>query len=74
MFEFKIWKETMLVVKQTIHQQKVLARTYLQLPLRQWGAGYVYLLALSSWKVNIAEKDYFRDFLKMMKFQQKKIF
>ena len=28
---------------------------YLQLPLRQWGAGNVYLLVLSSWKVNIAE-------------------
>ncbi len=32
-----------------------LTRTYLQLPLRQWGAGNVYLLVLSSWKVNIAE-------------------
>ena len=31
------------------------ARTYLQLPIRQWGAGNVYLLVLSSWKVNIAE-------------------
>ena len=31
------------------------ARTYLQLPLRQWGAGNVYFLVLSSWKVNIAE-------------------
>ena len=31
------------------------ARTYLQLPLRQWGAGNVYLHVLSSWKVNIAE-------------------
>jgi hypothetical protein len=31
------------------------ARTYLQLPLRQWGAGNVYLLVLSIWKVNIAE-------------------
>ena len=29
------------------------ARTYVQLPLRQWGAGNVYLLVLSSWKVNI---------------------
>ena len=28
---------------------------YLQLPLRLWDAGNVYLLALSSWKVNIAE-------------------
>ena len=28
---------------------------YLQLPLRQWGAGNVYLLVLSSWMVNIAE-------------------
>ena len=35
--------------------QAVDARTYLQLPLRQWGAGNVYLLALSSWKVNIAK-------------------
>ena len=31
------------------------ARTYLQLPLRQWGADNVYLLVLSSWKVNIAK-------------------
>ena len=35
--------------------QAVVARTYLQLPLWQWGAGNVYLLVLSSWKVNIAE-------------------
>ena len=34
---------------------RVNAWTYLQLPLRQWGAGNVYLLVLSSWKVNIAE-------------------
>ena len=32
------------------------AWTYLQLPLRQWGAGNVYLLALFRWKVNIAKK------------------
>ena len=31
------------------------ARTYLQLPLRQWGARNVYLLVLSYWKVKIAE-------------------
>ena len=31
--------------------------TYLQLPIRQWGAGNVYLLVLSSWKVNIAENS-----------------
>ena len=31
-----------------------MAQTYLQLLLRQWGAGNVYLLVLSSWKVNIA--------------------
>jgi hypothetical protein len=31
-----------------------LSRTYLQIPLRQWGAGNVYLLVLSSWKVTIA--------------------
>ena len=30
------------------------AQTYLQLPIRQWVAGNVYLLALSSWKVNTA--------------------
>ena len=30
-------------------------QTYLQLPLRQWGASNVYLIVLSSWKVNIAE-------------------
>ena len=34
---------------------KDFAQTYLQLPLRQWGAGNVHLLVLSSWKVNIAE-------------------
>ena len=32
-----------------------LARTYLQLPLRQWGSSNVYFLVWSSWKVNIAE-------------------
>ena len=32
-----------------------LTRTYLQLPLGQWGAGNVYLLVLSNWKVNIGE-------------------
>ena len=31
------------------------AQMYLQIPLRQWGAGNVYLLVLSSWKVNIAK-------------------
>ena len=31
------------------------AQGYLQLTLRQWGAGNVYLLVLSSWKVKIAE-------------------
>ena len=35
---------------------KCTARTYIQLPLIwQWGASNVYLLVLSSWKVNIAE-------------------
>ena len=33
----------------------VTAGTYLQLPLGQLGASNVYLLVLSSWKVNIAE-------------------
>ena len=32
-----------------------IVQIYLQLPLRQWGAGNVYLLVLSSWKVKIAE-------------------
>ena len=36
---------------------QALAQTYLQLPLRQWGAGNVYLLVLSSWKVNIAKNS-----------------
>ena len=31
------------------------AQTYLQLPLCQCGDGNVYLLVLSSWKLNIAE-------------------
>ena len=31
------------------------APMYLQLPLRQWGAGNVNLLVVSSWKINIAE-------------------
>ena len=34
---------------------KKFAQTYLQFPLWQWGASNVYLLVLSSWKVNIAE-------------------
>ena len=34
---------------------RVHARLYLQLPLRQWGAGNVYFLVLFSWKVNIAK-------------------
>ena len=40
---------------QLLFYKSAQARTYLQLPLRQWGAGNVYLLVLSSWKVNIAE-------------------
>ena len=32
-----------------------MARMYLQLSLQQWGASNVYLLVLSSWKLNIAE-------------------
>ena len=36
--------------------QRIQARTYLQLPLRDWGASNTYLLVLSSWKVNIAKK------------------
>ena len=39
----------------TISQGNNFAQTYL--PLRQWGAGNVYLLLLSSWKVNIAKNQ-----------------
>ena len=35
--------------------KEYIAQTYPQLLLRQWGAGNVYLLVLSSWKVNIVE-------------------
>ena len=38
-----------------ISKIQAVAWTYLQLPLQQWGAGNVYLLVFSSWKVNIAE-------------------
>ena len=40
-----------------IHLDHVIiyAQTYLQLPL--WGSGNVYLLLLSSWKVNIAKNS-----------------
>ena len=41
--------------KDTLQRLTKNAKTYLQLPLRQWGAGNVYLLVLSSWKVNIAK-------------------
>ena len=34
---------------------KLYSKDYLQLPLRQWGAGNFYFLVLSSWKVDIAE-------------------
>ena len=33
----------------------MVVQTYLQLPLRQWDASNVYLLVLSSWKLNFAE-------------------
>ena len=36
-------------------QPRTRARMYVQFPLRQLFAGNVYLLVLSSWKVNIAE-------------------
>ena len=38
--------------------QAASAWTYLQLPFRQWDAGNVYHLVLSSWKVNIAENPH----------------
>ena len=34
------------------------AWTNLQLLLQQWDVGNVYLLALSSWKINIAENPF----------------
>ena len=40
----------LLTRKESLH-----ARRYSKLPFWQWGAGNVYLLVLSSWKVNIAE-------------------
>ena len=48
------WKPPQFLFVKLLYSQH-LARTYLQLQLRQWGAGNVYLLVLSSWKVNIAE-------------------
>ena len=48
----QIWQKSAIFSN---NHQKDQARTYLQLPLRQWGAGNVYLLVLSTWKVNIAE-------------------
>ena len=39
------------------------ARAYLQFRLRQWGAGNVYLLVLTSWKVNIAKKNRCRNWV-----------
>ena len=41
--------------KMSARQIHLYGRTYLQLPLQQWGAGNIYLLVLSSLKVNIAE-------------------
>ena len=37
------------------HSRRNAFRTYLQLPLRQWGTGNFYLLVLSNWKVNITD-------------------
>ena len=55
----KLLKLKKYLIEVHVHENKNTAsntaRTYLQLPLRQWGAGNVYLLVLSSWKVNIAE-------------------
>ena len=49
----ELWDTTALTYVD--NEQYYTAQTYLQLPLRQWGAGNVYLLVSSSWKVNIAE-------------------
>ena len=43
------------LLKSPLKRLFAIGQMYLQLPLRQWGAGNVYLLVLSSWKVNIAE-------------------
>ena len=62
MKNYTIWSHNLVILllkKRTLFSKilavNVHARTYLQLPLRQWGAGNVYFLVLSSWKVNIAE-------------------
>ena len=47
--------ESVGVMEQIIVMGYAFAWTYLQLPLRQWGACNVYLLVLSSWKVNIVQ-------------------
>ena len=39
-------------------EQDLQVLMYLQLSLWQWGAGNVYILVLSSWKVNIAENPF----------------
>ena len=46
---------------ETTFHKGLLARMYLQLPLWQWDAGNVYLLVLSSLKVNIAKKLHCRN-------------
>ena len=51
-FRCKISQKSTLQLKQ---QHVNMAQADLQFPLRLWDAGNVYLLALSSWKVNIAE-------------------
>ena len=43
------------LLKSSLKRLFAIGRIYLQLPLRQWGADNVYLLVLSSWKVNIAK-------------------
>ena len=50
------WNKEKNVIKTVFYVRLTdIAWTYLQLQLRQWGVGNVYLLVLFSWKVNIAE-------------------
>ena len=53
-FNSKVWLP-LVVNFLALQVREVPARTYLQLPLRQWGASNFHLLVLFSQKVNISE-------------------
>ena len=44
-------------VEEMYFSRPKIAHMYLQIPLQKWGANNVYLLVLSSWKVNILPKS-----------------